>query len=165
MRTDIEQVARTLLSFLRYRGTGKTFLLQHGLFAAAEDRTMAVGSNLADTNTERPAQRNRIRLASMDSIDLLRGFQGAIALTPLALERLLDELLGEIDTLKHEIVKHREVRDMPAKYTAIKKSVKAACKKAGGSEKTCDVKGKRIGAATYNKQRKPGQKPVTRKTR
>lgn len=43
----------------------------------------------------------------------------------------------------------------PAKYEAIKKSVV----KSGKPLKTA----KRIAAATFNKQRKPGQKPITGK--
>lgn len=43
---------------------------------------------------------------------------------------------------------------MPAKYEKIKESLK----RQGKSDKTA----KRIAAATYNKQRKPGQAPVTR---
>lgn len=46
---------------------------------------------------------------------------------------------------------------MPKKY----EKIKASCKKSGKSDAKC----KQIAAATYNKQRRPGQKPVTRKTK
>lgn len=45
---------------------------------------------------------------------------------------------------------------MPAKYEAIKRE----CKKKGGSDKACKTKAAKI----YNATRKPGQKPVTRKS-
>ena len=44
---------------------------------------------------------------------------------------------------------------MPKAYT----KMRDALKRRGKSDKTA----KRIAAATYNKRRKPGQKPVTRK--
>lgn len=44
---------------------------------------------------------------------------------------------------------------MPKKYEKIRDSLKRSGKS--------DKEAKRIAAATYNKQRKPGQKPVTRK--
>lgn len=44
---------------------------------------------------------------------------------------------------------------MPEKYEKIRDSLKRKGKS--------DQAAKRIAAATYNKQRKPGQKPVTRK--
>lgn len=46
---------------------------------------------------------------------------------------------------------------MPKKYEKIKESLKRSGKP--------DATAKRIAAATYNKQRKPGQKPVTRKSK
>lgn len=46
---------------------------------------------------------------------------------------------------------------MPKKYEAIRDSLEAS----GKSPKVA----KRIAAATYNKQRKPGQKPITRKSK
>lgn len=46
---------------------------------------------------------------------------------------------------------------MPKKYEAIRD----ACMKKGGSAKSCKTKAAKI----YNATRKPGQKPVTRKTK
>lgn len=46
---------------------------------------------------------------------------------------------------------------MPRKYESIRDSLKESGKS--------DAKAKQIAAATYNKERKPGQKPVTRKTK
>lgn len=43
---------------------------------------------------------------------------------------------------------------MPKKYTRIRDRLKL--------QGRSDLDAKRIAAATYNKQRKPGQKPVTR---
>lgn len=45
---------------------------------------------------------------------------------------------------------------MPKKYEAIRDK----CKREGGSDKEC----KGMAARIYNAQRKPGQKPVTRKS-
>lgn len=44
---------------------------------------------------------------------------------------------------------------MPKKYTKMRNALKAR----GKSDRTA----KRIAAATFNKRRKPGQRPVTRK--
>lgn len=46
---------------------------------------------------------------------------------------------------------------MPKKYEAIRDT----CIKKGGSTKACKTKAAKI----YNSTRKPGQKPVTRKTK
>lgn len=46
---------------------------------------------------------------------------------------------------------------MPRKYEAIRDALKAQGKS--------DAKAKQIAAATYNKERNPGTKPVTRKAK